>query len=251
MFYGSYRFKPGAVSTLTTLLLLPALMALGFWQLDRAGEKRTLQAFYDSRKNLPAIRLEAGLSEGIALRYRNIRATGHYLSEPQILLNNQIHKNAVGYYLFTIFILQDSDVAVLVNRGWMPKVLQVPPGNAELSVSNLKREISGMISPPPATGMRLGSLEPAHNDDDRLVLPYLDLQWLGDTLNCPLLPYVILLDPDLENGLIRDWQRPRLNPQRHLAYAFQWFALSLTLGLYYVFASLKRVDEVDPSQSNS
>ncbi|MDV7399679.1 hypothetical protein RZS08_50160, partial [Arthrospira platensis SPKY1] len=33
---GAWRFRPGLASTLAVLFLLPPLLSLGFWQLDRA-----------------------------------------------------------------------------------------------------------------------------------------------------------------------------------------------------------------------
>ena len=39
--------------TLFTLLLVPALLWLGFWQLDRADEKRQLSEQFDRRIALP------------------------------------------------------------------------------------------------------------------------------------------------------------------------------------------------------
>ena len=38
------RFRPGLPATLFTAFFLPLLLALGTWQLNRAGEKRALFA---------------------------------------------------------------------------------------------------------------------------------------------------------------------------------------------------------------
>ncbi|MDH5648807.1 MAG: SURF1 family protein, partial [Gammaproteobacteria bacterium] len=67
----------------------PVLVALGFWQLDRAKEKRDLQEEYDRRANDEAIRITAQPQPVEALRFYRVIVTGEYDSEFQILLDNR------------------------------------------------------------------------------------------------------------------------------------------------------------------
>ena len=53
----SYRFKPGLVPSLVVLLLLPIFIRLGFWQLDRAEQKQTMQQDYEHRAGLVVLLL--------------------------------------------------------------------------------------------------------------------------------------------------------------------------------------------------
>ena len=43
-------FRPGIAPTLVVLALLPVLIGLGFWQLSRAAEKRTLLAAAEAQR---------------------------------------------------------------------------------------------------------------------------------------------------------------------------------------------------------
>ena len=43
-------------------------------------------------------------------------------------------------------------------------------------------------------------------------------------------------EPD---GFVRDWKPSGLTPERHLGYAFQWFALALTLAVLVLVSFLK------------
>mgnify|MGYP003429174546 CR=1 FL=1 len=52
-----YRFRPRLLPTLATLALLPLMLWLGFWQLDRAQQKRALQMDYDARIAAQAVSL--------------------------------------------------------------------------------------------------------------------------------------------------------------------------------------------------
>ena len=55
-----------------------------------------------------------------------------------------------------------------------------------------------------------------------------------------LQPFVILQDSAAADGLIREWSRPDLGRNTHLAYAFQWYALSLAILIYYLVTHVKR-----------
>jgi surfeit locus 1 family protein len=43
-----------------------------------------------------------------------------------------------------------------------------------------------------------------------------------------------------DDGLVRAWSRPDLGRNTHLAYAFQWYALSLAILIYYLVTHVKR-----------
>ncbi|WP_277302707.1 SURF1 family cytochrome oxidase biogenesis protein, partial [Pseudomonas viridiflava] len=44
------RFAPGLWPTLIVLLLLPVLISLGFWQLERGEQKRSMLSQYNERR---------------------------------------------------------------------------------------------------------------------------------------------------------------------------------------------------------
>jgi surfeit locus 1 family protein len=54
---GRLQLHAGLWPTLATLALLPLMIGLGMWQLDRAGQKLRLQADYDRRQQEPAKQL--------------------------------------------------------------------------------------------------------------------------------------------------------------------------------------------------
>ena len=51
------RFRPGMIPSLVFAVLLPLFLYLGYWQLQRAEEKRLLQVEYDTRANGPAVQV--------------------------------------------------------------------------------------------------------------------------------------------------------------------------------------------------
>ena len=233
-----YRFRPHWVPTVATLLLLPAFVALGQWQLGRADEKRTLQAEYDRRAHQPPIALDGQLRRGEDLRFYRVVAEGVYEAERQILLDNRVHAGSVGYYVVTPLRLRDSDTRVLVNRGWVPlgrdraHLPAVPPPAGE-------QRVTGIATVPLERRFSLG--DGAQGPGWQTVWPYLDLARYREATAQPLQPVVILLDPQSAGGYVRQWARLDAGIATHQGYAFQWFALALALVALYLFINIRRV----------
>lgn len=55
-----------------------------------------------------------------------------------------------------------------------------------------------------------------------------------------LQPLVIQQESSADDGLKREWSRPDLGRNTHLAYAFQWYALSFAIFIYYLVTHVKR-----------
>ena len=70
-------FRPGLLPTLVVLGLLPVLLWLGTWQLQRADEKRALLASYEARRGAEPVspgQLE-GLRDPAYVRVRRVAQT--------------------------------------------------------------------------------------------------------------------------------------------------------------------------------
>jgi surfeit locus 1 family protein len=65
-----------------------------------------------------------------------------------------------------------------------------------------------------------------------------------------LQPFVIQQDNTVNNaaddGLVRVWSRPDLGRNTHLAYAFQWYALSFAIFIYFLVTHVKRRPAAKP-----
>ena len=91
MRFADYDFRPGVFPSLITLILFGILLSLGFWQLDRAEQKRALLAGYDADQNDTVIQLEADFESADNPQYQFASASGHYDGEHQFLLDNRTH----------------------------------------------------------------------------------------------------------------------------------------------------------------
>lgn len=235
------RFRPGLAPTLAVALLLPAFLALGLWQLHRADEKRTLQEEYDARANGPAVRIEPRLQRAEDLRFFRVSVRGHYESAHQVLVDNRVHQGRAGYHVVTPLRIENSDVRVLINRGWVPvgedraqlPRTEAPPG---------AQEIAGVATVPTDKPFRLGP-EALLRDDGQTVWQHADLARFIGSVRYPVQPVVVLLDPrNAAGGFTRDWTRLDAGIAVHQGYAFQWFALALSLMALYLFFGYRRHD---------
>ncbi|NNF66767.1 MAG: SURF1 family protein, partial [Gammaproteobacteria bacterium] len=101
------------------LLVLPVLLWLGLWQLDRAEQKRTM--FDQFGAGAPVVsQQELTKQSPASLRYRQTRLRGRMLSERQFLLEGMTHEGRPGLQVLTPFELSSGEI-VMVNRGWIPE----------------------------------------------------------------------------------------------------------------------------------
>lgn len=229
-------FKFNLTPFLLYLTLLIFLIFLGFWQLGRADEKRDflekrqLSASKKVIKSVYEIDDEAG-----ELRYRKVELSGHYDYEHQFLIDNQILNGQAGYFVMTPFKLNNlTNKAVLVNRGWVAlnKDRRILP---ELSIVTLSTTIAGRINTFPVVGIRLAGAEiPTKTWPS--VVQVVDHVILSKKLAYSLFPFQIELDPDLSDGYRREWKSNTLMPpEKHIAYAVQWFGLAITLTILFIW----------------
>ena len=231
-------FAPRLFTTLLAICLMALLIALGFWQLRRADEKRVL---FDGFARGQQISRTIDAQTAKVARYSRIEASGHYDGAHQILIDNMIDPaGRAGYYVITPFALRDGGW-LLVNRGWVP----LGHSRAErpaIPVPSDERQIRGRADNLPSAGIQMGvpaalappypivAAFPKHADLARL-LAQPDWTSAAD---------VLLLDADQPDGYARNWAPPGFAPMRHTAYALQWFALALALFVIYLVTNFRR-----------
>jgi surfeit locus 1 family protein len=228
------------IPTLVYLCLLPLLLALGAWQLDRAEQKRVFLKLQEQGGVTATLHLSAAIEDNTeALRYRKVEAVGSYDESHQFLIDNQISAGKAGYFVMTPFILQGEAKAVLVNRGWIP-LNQDRSVLPDLPINKAITTISGRINNFPSVGIKLAGAE-LPTDTWPSVVQVVDSTILAKKLGYSLFQFQIELDKDLPDGFKREWQTTTVMlPEQHTAYAVQWFALALTLTIIFIWYSYKK-----------
>jgi len=208
------------------LFLIAGFASLGFWQLDRAEQKRSLFAAF-AAQDAVATQLVDGDAAGDQ-RYKRLELTGSFASSQQILLDWMTHEGQVGYQVLTPFQVAGSDCWLLVNRGWLagsPDHSQMP----DVSVGEMQRTVTGRIDVLPRPGLQRAD----RNDGMAVTWPrpllYPTIEEIESVLQLPIAGYQLLLDADAADGFVRAWQPRSMKPENHIGYAVQWFAMSAVL----------------------
>lgn len=218
------QFTPNWRASLLAVLLMPLVVSLGFWQLDRAEEKRLLQQLFEQRQLAEPVALET-LDSQADLRYQPVILRGEFLNARQLLLDNRIYQGRFGYEIITPFRLAASKTLVLVNRGWLQGDISrrsLPEIKAITGEATLRAE----VYVPQGDVMVLA--------DERVagwprVMQSLDIEQLQPEFAQSLFPYSVRIKQDSAASYAPNWVVVNLQPEKHTGYAVQWFAMALTL----------------------
>lgn len=211
-----------------------AFIALGNWQLDRAAFKAEIQA-RRTAAGTAAVALPAA-ADFARIDTLHVHAEGRWLADRTVWIDNRTHDGRAGVHLVTPLRLDDGSL-LYVNRGWAPLVDRARLPQAPLSRGPVS--VEGFVVHPDTHGFTLagGDARPelwTRIDPARLV------RHAG---TAAVYPVVLELQSELKDGLVRDWAPPAQGPQRHRAYALQWFAfaaMAAVLTLYWGWRSGRR-----------
>lgn len=233
------RFRPTLLPTLVVIILFPILAGLGFWQLDRAEQKRVIQAEYDARSQDAPVKIGPRLQDADMLRFRRVTTKGNYDRDYQVLIDNRVQAGQAGYYVITPLRIPGSDIRVLVNRGWIPlgASRQDLP---KIETPTARLTIEGVATVPSEDVFQLAEA-PALTGQWQIVWQHMDMKRYVEAVPFPIQPVVILLDPaSLAGGFDRQWTRLDAGIAIHHGYAFQWFMLAAALLVIWVVANLRK-----------
>lgn len=212
------------------IVLLPVLLALGAWQLLRAEEKTAeLARVAQQRAAGPTPIGRVDVAELEQLDARLVELEGRYLPAQAFLLDNRILRGRVGYELLMPF--EDrSGLTVVVNRGW----LEAPPTREELPRFDTPEGtlvLRGEFHVPSTrfvNGLQATASWPR-------VVQAIEIPAMARYLQRELFPAVIRLEAGQPGFSEADWPRVNMSPDKHRAYAAQWFTMALALLLVFVF----------------
>lgn len=214
-----------------------AFTRLGFWQLGRAVEKEQMTARYEARRQLAPLDINTALGRGYDIDDFPVRVKGRYDNSRQVYLDNQPHGGRAGFHVHTVFFPEGDPVGVLINRGWvevgpdMQKLPPVPSADAGIVLGTL------------ATPSPLFTVGEPDYSQRPLRVGRLEIARLSNALGVELRPFVVRLDASAPDGFVRDWSpsaRLGMPPQKHRAYAFQWFSLAFTVVVVLLVVNLRK-----------
>lgn len=227
-------WKPDWRVNLLALLILPILLWLGLWQLDRAEQKKALQTLYTQRQQATPVTI-TDLVLDQDLSYQPVTLTGHYQAGQHILIDNQIRDRRFGYDVITAFKLLDTDQWVWVNRGW----LAADP--TRLTLPEIE-DIAGLVTLQGNIYAPRGQLWPLGqplNDSWPRVVQRIDIPSLAKELDIAMFPLTVRLANHQPGALQTRWIVINVQPAKHIAYAVQWFSMAGVLLIIAVIANIR------------
>jgi surfeit locus 1 family protein len=225
------------------VIVTPLLCTLGFWQLDRAEQKRTEAAALDMRRKQPAITLADSTPVAAdQLRYRKVQLQGKFIVEKTILIANRKYLGKSGFHVVTPLRLSDTGGVVLINRGWTEAAPSID--SSVLKNGTEPSSIAGEIRIPQAPAIELTPVD--DNRDSIPHWPYLTLdryrQWSG----LEILPFLVLQTSEDDLALMRQWPTPKVSDLMHIGYAIQWFAFAGIALIVWLRLSFQKVVHDSP-----
>jgi surfeit locus 1 family protein len=206
-------------------------LALGTWQMSRAGQKLAVQAAIDQRKVEPSLQQRELLARRdlAGLLYRPVVLRGTWVAGRTVFLDNRQMQGKVGFYVVTPLRLQGSDAVVLVERGWVQRNFlereKLPP----IPTPDGVVELHGRLAPPPA---KLYEFAGAAGG---VIRQNLDLARFRAETGLALLDLAVQQTGGPSEGLLRDWPEPASGVETNYGYAAQWWALSFLIAILYVW----------------
>jgi len=227
-----FRFFIPASLIIATLVLL---ISLGFWQLDRADEKRAIEDQIASA-NSGDVEFVTSVEFLKDKEYYHVRLQGSYIGDKQFIYDNQIVDQISGYYVLTPFILKGASKAILINRGFIPwngrrdKL-------ADIDIADKLTEVKVQISKP-VKRMELEASE--LTGDFPVLIQALDLDEMSTIAALDFASVIGLLSPESDNGFVRQWEPYTGSIERHIGYAIQWFLMAFVLAFIGIRLALKQ-----------
>lgn len=220
--------------TLLAFFTILILVSLGRWQWFRAHEKESMirtQAHYDQ-----IAPRKWRSKNGLPQQYERIQLRGTYAKQV-FLLDNQYVDHQWGYHVLSPLQLVSGEW-LIVDRGWVkgdpsrhrwPKIA-IPKGEIVLE---------GQAYYPSARNWVLSNnLEVVK--PELVVIEKWDNNVFLQILNQAVQPFLVRLHHPQTMGYQLNWPVVSMAPEKHYAYAWQWFGLALLVLIYWGYYVTKK-----------
>lgn len=230
----NYRFEPRLATSLAAAAGVAVTLALGNWQLDRAHEKQELAARLEALAREPAVSLPAAEVRAEDVLWRRATVRGRFEPKHAVFLDNRVRHGVAGYHVVMPLAIGGGGRHVLVNRGWIAGTRdrsRLP----EVKTPEDVVEITGLAVAPSTRFVELST-----RVAEGQVWQNLTLERYRQAVPIALQPVVIQQESALDDGLAREWDPPDLGIKTHYSYAFQWFAIAVTILVFYLVTHVRR-----------
>jgi cytochrome oxidase assembly protein ShyY1 len=243
--------KKQLISTIVAVIGFVILIKLGFWQIARGQEKQhrldDLTVMQEQQPtpyrnlnfNIGANANSSGKADRTASmsEFALVSLDGQFFTDRFFLLDNRIRDGRVGYEVIMPMRIE-SDV-VLVNIGW----IKAPPTRDQLPTLVVPQIAQKLITT--FTFNRVNHLVRYVEQENQWPrrIQQVDSQWLSQLLGSKIEDGLFYVADPTTFGLKDNWRPVSMKPQRHYAYALQWFGLGVAWLVVVYFAVFKAIPE--------
>jgi len=209
------------------------LSSLGIWQLQRAEEKKQILLENQQRQSNEPVALILPLDEPKKLRHQKVYVHGHFISDKQFILDNQVLNHQVGYNVLTPFKLSGTETLLLIDRGWIPlegSREQLP----NVGVGVQARKIIGTLYTPYGKAYSLGEMDAGETAWPRRI-QYLDFNAIATRLDSHIHPLTLRMKAGQADSYKAEWKLFSMTPDKHIGYVVHWFGLAITVLVLFIY----------------
>ena len=218
-------------TTLLVLLGMALFARLGVWQLSRLSQRKTANEILIQQLDAPPLEISGSAlpTEIGQLVDRLARVRGEFDYKNEIILTQQRHQDRLGEHLITPLIIQGTEMAILIDRGWIPS--RETQGEDLLAYNEGTRvSVQGVVQ-----ASETISGEKREDNLPKQEWYRVDIESIEKQLPYRLLPIYLKWLPretDIDPPIRVD-REIDLTEGSHLGYAIQWFTFSAILGIGY------------------
>mgnify|MGYP001271870335 FL=1 len=231
----AFKWQPNAKLLVFSVLMMPFLLSLGLWQLDRADEKQQIVDRHAVNQQLPPVTSAEEFAADRDHQYRLAWIRGTVDNQRIIILDNKVKNGRPGYEILQSVKVPGLTKKLLINRGW--------------TEASLDRGILPTISPIEGEVQLRGYLYHVFKGGYRLDdgigqvkdwpsrVGWATVERAEELFGESFMPYQLRLDQDSVGALKTGWTTVAVQPEKHIGYAVQWFAMAITLLIMTIIAN--------------
>lgn len=233
------RFTPSWMNVFLSVLVISFFLRLGFWQIQRAEQKAQMIKAQNVLVGKKPLQWNSAIH--FPQQYQLLTIKGQYL-DYLFLFDNQHQEHIFGFNVLTPLAI-NADEVVLIDRGWVQGDVSRRTFPV-LLIPKQKLIVNGSAYYPNGQQWLLGpSIE--KKTDKLYIVEDLDTKKVSQILQKKVYPFIIRLDKEDSYGFVRHWPVVSMRPERHLAYAWQWFAMALVVCIIFIALNLKKNEKKD------
>ena len=125
--------------TLVSIIISLICFSLSIWQVKRLKWKEDLISNIEKAYNSDSININMLTGDLRNFKFKNVYLEGIFINEKSMFLGPRVNKDQVGYHLITPFLFNDNRY-ILVNRGWLKKIIKIKEQKKEYLIKGILKE---------------------------------------------------------------------------------------------------------------